>query len=125
MLRDWLLTKILPEDPGSCRSSVVEHSLGKGEVVCSIHTGSTTETPIKHGFHPWVSQDRTGSLDLGTAFRASGRVTQPESKRSLHTREAAGSIPASSTIPTSLRASAHPAPRLFVRVQRPKQGISE
>src|SRR5262249_39647126 len=24
-----------------CRSSVVEHSLGKGEVVCSIHTGST------------------------------------------------------------------------------------
>jgi hypothetical protein len=25
-----------------CRSSVVEHSLGKGEVVCSIHTGSTT-----------------------------------------------------------------------------------
>jgi hypothetical protein len=25
----------------SCRSSVVEHSLGKGEVVCSIHTGST------------------------------------------------------------------------------------
>src|SRR5215469_2294769 len=27
-----------------CRSSVVEHSLGKGEVVCSIHTGSTTKT---------------------------------------------------------------------------------
>jgi len=26
-----------------CRSSVVEHSLGKGEVVCSIHTGSTTK----------------------------------------------------------------------------------
>src|SRR4029079_5948261 len=24
-----------------CRSSVVEHPLGKGEVVCSIHTGST------------------------------------------------------------------------------------
>jgi hypothetical protein len=27
-----------------CRSSVVEHSLGKGEVVCSIHTGSTRTT---------------------------------------------------------------------------------
>src|SRR6185312_7490176 len=25
-----------------CRSSVVEHPLGKGEVVCSIHTGSTS-----------------------------------------------------------------------------------
>jgi hypothetical protein len=48
-----VLAKPLPEDPApdgekqgrskvSCRSSVVEHSLGKGEVVCSIHTGSTT-----------------------------------------------------------------------------------
>ena len=47
-----LLAKTLPVDPGPneekqgkskrcCRSSVVEHSLGKGEVVCSIHTGST------------------------------------------------------------------------------------
>ena len=27
-----------------CRSSVVEHPLGKGEVVCSIHTGSTRKT---------------------------------------------------------------------------------
>lgn len=26
-----------------CRSSVVEHPLGKGEVECSIHSGSTTE----------------------------------------------------------------------------------
>jgi hypothetical protein len=30
---------------GRCRSSVVEHSLGKGEVVGSIPTGSTTEKP--------------------------------------------------------------------------------
>ena len=48
-----VLAKSLPDDPRtnreksgkstvSCRSSVVEHSLGKGEVVCSIHTGSTT-----------------------------------------------------------------------------------
>jgi hypothetical protein len=29
-------------DPECCRSSVVEHSLGKGEVVGSIPTGSTT-----------------------------------------------------------------------------------
>ena len=32
-----------------CRSSVVEHSLGKGEVVSSILTGSTTyPSDIKH-----------------------------------------------------------------------------
>jgi hypothetical protein len=48
-----VLAKSFPEDPKpnreksgksteSCRSSVVEHSLGKGEVVCSIHTGSTS-----------------------------------------------------------------------------------
>ena len=30
-----------------CRSSVVEHPLGKGEVECSIHTGSTMLTSIK------------------------------------------------------------------------------
>lgn len=29
-----------------CRSSVVEHPLGKGEVVCSIHTGSTTHSTL-------------------------------------------------------------------------------
>jgi hypothetical protein len=45
VLRHGLLAKYLPEDPGSCRSSVVEHSLGKGEVVCSIHTGSTSRFP--------------------------------------------------------------------------------
>ena len=31
--------------PGRCRSSVVEHSLGKGEVVGSIPTGSTSLSP--------------------------------------------------------------------------------
>src|SRR5471030_295464 len=31
----------LVQSPARCRSSVVENSLGKGEVVCSIHTGST------------------------------------------------------------------------------------
>jgi hypothetical protein len=35
------LAKNLPEDPESCRSSVVEHSLGKGEVESSIPSGST------------------------------------------------------------------------------------
>ena len=38
-----------------CRSSVVEHSLGKGEVVCSIHTGSTRTTP------PSVFRQRPGA----------------------------------------------------------------
>jgi hypothetical protein len=33
-----------------CRSSVVEHSLGKGEVVCSIHTGSTIRKTEKMKF---------------------------------------------------------------------------
>ena len=32
-----------------CRSSVVEHPLGKGEVVSSILTGSTTKRPGKSG----------------------------------------------------------------------------
>ena len=55
-------------DPGArCRSSVVEHSLGKGEVVSSILTGSTIlrklSTPFRHG--------RTGSghLRLRSALR--------------------------------------------------------
>ena len=30
-----------------CRSSVVEHPLGKGEVVSSILTGSTRHTPMR------------------------------------------------------------------------------
>jgi hypothetical protein len=34
----------LLRDP-CCRSSVVEHPLGKGEVECSIHSGSTIKTP--------------------------------------------------------------------------------
>ena len=33
-----------------CRSSVVEHPLGKGEVECSIHSGSTI--PLSAGFGP-------------------------------------------------------------------------
>src|SRR5215475_15496217 len=33
-----------------CRSSVVEHPLGKGEVVSSILTGSTTKKPISSCF---------------------------------------------------------------------------
>jgi integrase len=43
------------ESRPSCRSSVVEHSLGKGEVVCSIHTGSTrlnTEYQRDFAFKP-------------------------------------------------------------------------
>ena len=37
-----------------CRSSVVEHSLGKGEVVGSIPTGSTTS-------RKWVMDGRAGA----------------------------------------------------------------
>jgi hypothetical protein len=35
-----------PRQLGCCRSSVVEHSLGKGEVVGSIPTGSTSLSAI-------------------------------------------------------------------------------
>ena len=33
-----------------CRSSVVEHPLGKGEVECSIHSGSTKKITTNKGF---------------------------------------------------------------------------
>ena len=36
--------------PGRCRSSVVEHSLGKGEVVGSIPTGSTSFSSARSAF---------------------------------------------------------------------------
>src|SRR5262245_52031915 len=45
--------------PPRCRSSVVEHSLGKGEVVSSILTGSTTNLGAcapHHLFQPSQSQ---------------------------------------------------------------------
>ena len=35
------IPSLFASGPPSCRSSVVEHSLGKGEVVSSILTGST------------------------------------------------------------------------------------
>jgi hypothetical protein len=43
---------------GRCRSSVVEHSLGKGEVVSSILTGSTRFFDI----------ERSSGCDLAAAF---------------------------------------------------------
>src|ERR1700751_4847222 len=46
-----------------CRSSVVEHSLGKGEVVSSILTGSTSlcGRRQKRDAHRLLSQTRLGS----------------------------------------------------------------
>ena len=38
--------------PGGCRSSVVEHPLGKGEVVGSIPTGSTSVPSYSRAFNP-------------------------------------------------------------------------
>src|SRR5262249_37258522 len=52
--------KILRKRGVCCRSSVVEHSLGKGEVVCSIHTGSTSKNPRKYGLFAWRSRSRRG-----------------------------------------------------------------
>jgi hypothetical protein len=41
---------ILPMRRQRCRSSVVEHSLGKGEVVSSILTGSTIKSLLHKAF---------------------------------------------------------------------------
>jgi hypothetical protein len=46
---------------GNSRSSVVEHPLGKVEVVCSIHTGSTTPSP------PCVATDPNAAIPRVTA----------------------------------------------------------
>jgi hypothetical protein len=52
-----------------CRSSVVEHSLGKGEVVCSIHTGSTRTT---RPASPVSTRTRAPIGDHGSCRRAAG-----------------------------------------------------
>jgi hypothetical protein len=48
-----------------CRSSVVEHSLGKGEVVSSILTGSTRKALQFEGFQQ-CGQGRLGSCRQNT-----------------------------------------------------------
>src|SRR5262249_40893983 len=45
-----------------CRSSVVEHPLGKGEVECSIHSGSTSKISTFSGLH---GAPRYGRFSLG------------------------------------------------------------
>ena len=48
---------------GCCSSSVVEHSLGKGEVESSILSGSTTSTPEIASFAP-TRRNRFGTKKL-------------------------------------------------------------
>src|SRR5262245_5218347 len=45
-----------------CRSSVVEHPLGKGEVECSIHSGSTSKISTFSGLQ---GAPRYGRFSLG------------------------------------------------------------
>ncbi len=51
----------------SCRSSVVEHPLGKGEVECSIHSGSTSK--ISH-FLDFFAQTGQGVCHYGARWGA-------------------------------------------------------
>src|SRR5260370_15078910 len=43
-------SRLIDARESGCRSSVVEHSLGKGEVVSSILTGSTRKAPTNRHF---------------------------------------------------------------------------
>ena len=66
-----------------CRSSVVEHPLGKGEVVSSILTGSTTLFACARSVsslvgHGWFARYRTLILSGAAQF---GRSTLTSSKR--------------------------------------------
>jgi hypothetical protein len=54
----------------SCRSSVVEHSLGKGEVDSSILSGSTSSSSLCGGFPPFSSARACCRLDLQLALLA-------------------------------------------------------
>src|SRR6185437_9806204 len=65
--------------PTCCRSSVVEHSLGKGEVDSSILSGSTSQHPEKSG--PYWDQ-----VDFITAPDAVQRFSE-ELRRSQDLRE--------------------------------------
>ena len=59
-----------------CRSSVVEHSLGKGEVVSSILTGSTRKSPINKG----LSHTRENAL--GKIVQNKARLDAPKRTKS-------------------------------------------
>jgi hypothetical protein len=81
--------RFAPPRPLRCRSSVVEHSLGKGEVDSSILSGSTsgdangsaafddfrrkrsaTENPAKSGNNPVTSANSDTLVTRGDAFRS-------------------------------------------------------
>jgi hypothetical protein len=72
-----------------CRSSVVEHSLGKGEVVSSILTGSTRKSPINKGLsHTREKRARQNRAEQSTTRRT--KTHQISTKRSADVHAARG-----------------------------------
>src|SRR5262249_11787915 len=68
-----------------CRSSVVEHSLGKGEVVSSILTGSTSESPASRHFSASAAFHRrtacqpcTPAIEGGMTMSSEPEISGPE-----------------------------------------------
>jgi hypothetical protein len=64
-----------------CRSSVVEHPLGKGEVECSIHSGSTTKL---HKFWLFYQAPKSHSATTGRTKREDDSLTRGESVDFVH-----------------------------------------
>ena len=64
-----------------CRSSVVEHSLGKGEVVSSILTGSTTNSPSIGGSDLADMNDRPKNAEKTRRQQRLGRALRENLKR--------------------------------------------
>jgi hypothetical protein len=91
-----------------CRSSVVEHSLGKGEVVCSIHTGSTRTT----GRRPRQQSQPAAPSHAWAAARPLARV-EPKSRSASATAKRSGAKPRSPRLTLSARSG--PRARVSVR----------
>ena len=74
---------------GRCRSSVVEHPLGKGEVVSSILTGSTRKSPIDKGLsHTREKRAWQNRAEQSTTRHA--KTHQISTKRSVDVHAASG-----------------------------------
>ena len=72
-----------------CRSSVVEHSLGKGEVVSSILTGSTRKSPINKGLSH-TRENALGKIVQNKARTRRAKTHQISTKRSADVHAARG-----------------------------------
>lgn len=72
-----------------CRSSVVEHSLGKGEVVSSILTGSTRKSPINKCLsHTREKRARQNRAEQSTTRRAKTHQISTKCSADVHAARA-------------------------------------